>query len=176
MLREVAAPVTQFDAALKQTIANMQATMLAAKGVGLGATQVGIKQRIVLIDRRLGDEDRLRDENSEPEIQIYINPEIISESKKSTAWDMGCLSIPYMFTKVTSSDEVTIKHQDENGETHQETMTGYYAAGVLHEIDHLNGKLFPDHLSRLKRDMFYKKYKKLLPAILKEVTYPVIEG
>lgn len=174
MLRAIAPAVTKFDSTLKQHIANMEATMLAAKGVGLGATQVGILQQIVLIDRRLGDEERLRDENEKPDLQVYINPEIITQSPEVTPWDMGCLSVPLMFTKVSSADLVTIKYQDETGAEHTEDITGYYAAGVLHEIDHLNGKLFPDHLSRVKRTMFYKKFQKLLPAILQEVTYPVV--
>jgi peptide deformylase len=148
-LRTRAAPVTRFDAALKQQIADMFETMYAAPGIGLAATQVDWHQQLIVID--------VSEDKSDP--QVFINPEILSREGKTTGQE-GCLSVPGIFDDVARAERVRVRHLDADGATHERDLDGLLAVCVQHEMDHLSGKLFVDYLSELKRQRIRKKLDK----------------
>lgn len=150
-LRQKAAPVSVFDDALQILIDDMLETMYAEYGIGLAATQINVQQRVVVID--------LSDSKDQP--MCLINPEIISSSG-TEQMDEGCLSVPGgIYEKVTRAAEVSIRFLDRHGQSQSLDASGLLATCIQHEIDHLNGKLFIDYLSSLKRDRIEKKLKKL---------------
>jgi len=156
-LRLVAKPVTEFNADLKQLVADMFETMYADDGIGLAATQIDVQQRVVTID--------LRRENISTPI-VLINPEIV-QTEGSQEGSEGCLSVPGgIYEKVKRSETITAKFFNEQGEAQVITTAGLLSVCIQHEIDHLNGVLFIDHLSRLKREMADKKIKKFQKANL----------
>ena len=164
-LRAISAPVTVFDDALKTLIADMYATMYAAPGIGLAAIQVGVTQRILVIDLQESDPE---DESGERVIKTprtFINPVFSDPSEELSVYSEGCLSVPEQYADVVRPAEITVDWQDEDGQPHRERMTGLMATCIQHEHDHLEGILFIDHLSRMKRDMLLKKLSKLQRAM-----------
>jgi len=157
ILRETSTPVETFDGELKQLIADMFETMYDAPGIGLAAVQVGVPKRLLVIDLQ-----EQEDEEGKPikEPRVFINPEILEESESFVPYKEGCLSIPEQYAEVMRPDRVRARWQDAEGGWHEEEMTGLLAVCLQHEIDHLNGVLFIDHLSRLKREMLLKKLAK----------------
>jgi len=149
-LRTVAKPVIQVDAAIRQLVDDMFETMYAAPGIGLAATQVNVHQRVIVID--------VSESKDEP--LCLINPEII-EKEGIEEMEEGCLSVPGQYEKVQRADSVTVNYLDRNGDSQSLTTDGLLAVCVQHEIDHLDGKLFVDYLSPLKRSRIRKKLEKL---------------
>ena len=153
ILREVSKPVTLFDAALKRFGDNMLDTMYKAPGIGLAAIQVAEPIRMLVID--LAKEDQPKAPT------FFINPEIVGFGDDDSIYEEGCLSIPDYYAEVQRPAAVTVTYQDIEGNAHEIEADGLLATCLQHEIDHLNGVLFVDHLSRLKRDIVVKKFKKM---------------
>ncbi len=166
-LREVSQPVTKFDDELKALADNMLETMYAAKGIGLAAPQVGELKRLVVIDTRPRDEKGRRykyDEMTEMEkavVQplILVNPVIVKGEGKTT-YDEGCLSVPSFYETVERNLVVTLKAQDLNGKEFTVTSDGLLGICMQHELDHLEGTLFIDHLSFIKSQRIKTQIKK----------------
>ena len=152
-LKKVATPVTAFDAQIKQLADDMLETMYDAPGIGLAGPQVAELQRILVMDC-------VRDDQATPEPMVLINPEITWSSEETSLYDEGCLSIPEHYAEVTRPAEVDVTWQDVDGKTHQARFDGLWATCVQHEIDHLNGKLFIDHLGPMRRQMITRKMQK----------------
>ncbi|MEY3982139.1 MAG: peptide deformylase [Pseudomonadota bacterium] len=148
-LRTVAKPVTVFDAALRQLTQDMAETMYEAPGIGLAATQVNVHQRVVVID--VSDDQK--------DLQVFINPEI-EEVNGMQTYEEGCLSVPGIYDKVDRPSDVRVRYQDLDGQTHVLETGGLLAICIQHEIDHLNGKVFVDHLSQLKQTRIKNKLAK----------------
>ena len=160
-LRLVSRPVKQVDDTVRQLAADMTETMYAAHGIGLAAIQVGVDRRVLVIDlqeRKDADDKPIRDPHA------YINPELLSVSEELSTYNEGCLSIPEQYAEVARPARCRVRWLDEQGEAHEAELDGLLATCMQHEIDHLNGVLFTDHLSRLKRDMVMKKLAKLRKA------------
>lgn len=156
MLEKAADVVTEFNTPeLDEIIADMWETMYAAKGVGLAAPQIGLSKRISVIDTTVGE--------NESKKVLIINPEILSKEGSQTG-EEGCLSIPGFREPVTRANKVVVRAQNEKGETLELEGEELLARAFLHEIDHLNGILFINHLSGLKRDIIRRKIKKLQKA------------
>ena len=153
ILRLVSKPVERVDAPLRKLADDMLATMYDAPGIGLAAIQVGEPLRMLVID--------LAKDGDEPEPQVFINPEIVASSDARSVYEEGCLSIPDYYAEVERPAEVRVKYLGRDGKTHEIEAEGLLATCLQHEIDHLNGVLFIDHISKLKRDMVVKKFKKL---------------
>jgi peptide deformylase len=151
VLREIATPVAEITDGTRQLLDDMAATMYDAPGIGLAAPQINISQRIIVMDCG-------KDES--PELFKMINPEIVSHSDARSVLEEGCLSIPDQTADVERPAEVEVRYLDENGTSQSLVATGLLAACVQHEIDHLNGVLFVDHISRLKRDMILRRVMK----------------
>lgn len=149
-LRNPAKSVESFDSNLKQLVDDMFETMYEGRGVGLAATQVNIDKKVITID--------VSDDQSEP--VVLINPEILHQEGKIKSTE-GCLSVPGIYEDVDRAALVKIKAYDKDGEAFEIESEGLLGRCIQHEIDHLNGKLFIDHLSRLKRERVLKKLKKL---------------
>ena len=160
-LRAVAAPVSEIDDSIRATLADMLETMYAARGIGLAATQVGIEKRLVVIDLQEPVE-----EGGEPVRKpvAFVNPELLWVSDELAVYNEGCLSIPEQYAEVERPARCRVKWLDGDGASHEEEMDGLMATCIQHEIDHLNGVLFTDHISRLKRDMIMKKLAKARKA------------
>ena len=152
-LRTLAKPVSHFDDDLKTLIDDMFETMYDAPGVGLAAVQIGVTQRIVTMDATRGDDEK--------QPLALINPEIIWSSDELSDYEEGCLSIPDYHEVVTRPAKVGVRFLTLAGKIEEREMDGLAATVIQHEIDHLNGKLFIDHLSKLKRDRVLKKFQKL---------------
>ncbi len=156
MLERPAQPVTDFDTPeLHELITDMWETMYAAKGVGLAAPQVGFSKRISVIDTSVGEDESKK--------IVIINPEIVSRDGKQTG-EEGCLSIPGFREPVTRANDVKVRAQNEKGDSIELSGQELLARAFEHEIDHLNGVLFINHLSTLKRDIIRRKIKKLQKA------------
>ena len=154
VLRRRGDPVSVFDAALARLIDDMFETMYHAEGVGLAAPQIGISKQICVVD--------VRDERiAESQRVALVNPKIIESSKKTAKASEGCLSIPGLEEYVTRPDQVVVRAQNADGETFEVEGEGLYSRALQHEIDHLEGVLFLDRVSPLKRRMLLKKWKKL---------------
>ena len=166
-LREVSKPVTDFNAQLKTLIADMLETMYDANGIGLAAAQVGELKRLLVIDTRPRDEKSRRyayDEMTELEKQItqplvLINPVIVSGDGKTT-FDEGCLSVPSFFETVERFEKIKVKACDVNGKEFQFEVDGLLAICIQHEMDHLEGTLFIDHISFTKSNKIKNQIKK----------------
>lgn len=148
-LRQVSKPVEKFDEALQQLIDDMFDTMYHANGVGLAAPQIGINLRLSVVDVKGDKQNQL----------VLINPEIIA-SEGEAEYDEGCLSVPGAYDKVIRAQKVTIRAHDRNNQPYEMAAEGLLAECFQHEIDHLNGKLFVDLLSPLKRAMARRKLDK----------------
>ena len=158
-LRAVAKPVAEVDDAVRAIVADMFDTMYDARGIGLAATQVAIEQRIVTIDLQEPESDA---EDAKPvrRPHVFINPELVSVSEELSSYSEGCLSIPEQYAEVERPARCTLKWLDEQAAPHEAEFGGLMATAIQHEIDHLNGVLFIDHISKLKRDMLLKKLAK----------------
>jgi peptide deformylase len=148
-LRTVAVPVRQFDDELRRFVADMFETMYAAPGIGLAASQVNVHQRVIVID--------VSEDNTQP--LVFINPEIV-ELEGEEEMDEGCLSVPGFFERVKRAEKVRVRAHDVDGADIEMTADGLLAVCIQHEIDHLDGKLFVDYLSQLKRQRIRKKLEK----------------
>jgi peptide deformylase len=156
-LRVVSKPVAAVTDATRAIVADMIDTMYDAHGIGLAAIQVGIDQRILVIDLQ---EEQGEDEKPIRDPHAYINPEILELSDETSTYNEGCLSIPEQYAEVSRPARCRVKWLDEQGKAHERELDGLLATCMQHEIDHLNGVLFIDHVSRLKRDMLLKKLAK----------------
>ncbi|TXC68919.1 peptide deformylase [Sphingorhabdus soli] len=163
-LRTISKPVEVFDADLKTLTDDMLETMYDAIGIGLAAIQVGVPQRILVIDLQEPDPEDEEGKRVIRDPQIFINPVFSEQSEEHTLYNEGCLSVPEQYAEVSRPAEVTVDWHDLDGTPHKERMTGFMATVIQHEMDHLEGILFIDHLSRLKRDMVLKKLTKLRKA------------
>lgn len=153
VLREVAKPVDAVDDGIRQLMKDMLDTMYEEKGIGLAAPQVGVSKRVVVID--------LQERGEEEMDPLFIaNPEIIWTSEETSVCLEGCLSIPGQYAEVTRPAAVHFEYLDFNNKKQKIEATGMLATCIQHEIDHLNGVLFVDHISKMKRDMLMKKLKK----------------
>ena len=160
-LRIISKPVETFDDALGTLIDDMFETMYAAPGIGLAAIQVGVPKRLLVIDLQETD-----DEEGKPVRTplVFINPEILESSVDLKPYNEGCLSVPDQYAEVERPASVRAKWLDRDGVAHEATIDGMLAVCLQHEMDHLEGILFIDHLSRLKREMVLKKLAKLRKA------------
>src|SRR5947209_4234563 len=154
LLRRVSTPVEEITPELQTLIDDMFETMYAAPGIGLAAIQVGVPKRVLVIDLQEPEE-----EDGEPvrDPLVFINPEIVQESDTLQVYNEGCLSVPEMYAEVERPDRIRARWLDRDGKAHEEELDGLLAICLQHEMDHLQGILFIDHLSRLKRDMILKK-------------------
>jgi peptide deformylase len=151
-LRLTAKPVAKIDAATRKLVEDMFETMYAAPGIGLAAVQVGETRRIFTIDLAK------KDEPNQP--QVFINPEVTWQSDEKNLHEEGCLSIPEYYEDVERPARVKVRYLDLDGKQHEIEAAGLLATCIQHEIDHLNGVLFIDHISKLKRDRVIKKFTK----------------
>lgn len=153
-LRKNAEAVPDLSDELLKLADDMLETMYEAPGVGLAAPQLGILQRLIVLDAT-------KDPNETPRPLIMFNPEILASSDETSVYEEGCLSIPEQFAPVTRPAEVRVRWIDPKGSEREEDLTGFWATVVQHEIDHLDGKLFIDYLSPMKRQMITRKSQKL---------------
>lgn len=153
ILREKSTPIERFDDELKRLASDMTETMYDAPGIGLAAIQIGVPRRMLVVDVAK-DED-----NQNP--QIFINPEIVKNSDERSSYEEGCLSIPEYYAEVERPAAITVKYLDLSGKKQSIKADGILATCLQHEIDHLDGVLFIDHISKLKRQMVIKKFTKL---------------
>ena len=149
ILRKKSAPLEKVDNELKTLMNDMLETMYAAPGIGLAAVQVGILKRLIVID--------ISKEKEKKNPLFLINPEIISKSKNTSVYEEGCLSLPGYFAEIERSAECQIAYIDYDGKKKEMKVSGLLATCIQHEMDHLNGILFIDYLSKLKKDMIIKK-------------------
>ena len=158
-LRLVSKPVEAVTPEIKALVADMFETMYDAPGIGLAAIQIGVPLRVVTID--LSKPEAKEGEEPEPrKPQVFINPEVTWSSDEFSAYEEGCLSIPEYYEEVERPAEVKVRYMDIDGKTHEIAADGLLATCLQHEIDHLDGILFIDHLSRLKRERVTKKFAK----------------
>ena len=151
-LRLKSEPVKTIDKGVRTLVDDMFETMYAAPGIGLAAIQIGVPQRVVTMD--------LAKKEGEKEPQVFINPEILKSSDERSVYEEGCLSIPDYYAEVERPATITVKYLDRDGKELTAEADGLLATCLQHEIDHLNGVLFIDHISRLKREMVIKKFTK----------------
>ena len=149
ILRKKSEPLEKVDDEIRELLDDMLETMYAAPGIGLAAVQVGILKRIIVID--------ISKDKEKKDPLFLINPEIISRSKKTSVYEEGCLSLPGHFAEIERPAECQIKFVDYNGKEKELIANGLLATCIQHEVDHLNGVLFIDYLSKLKKDMIVKK-------------------
>ena len=152
VLKTVSKPIERIGDDVHVLLDDMLETMYAAPGIGLAAVQLGVLKRLVVID--------LAKEDEEPQPIRFINPQIIWSSDELAEYEEGCLSIPEVYDTVTRPAEVKVRYVDASGDTVERHCNGLLAPCIQHEIDHLDGILFIDHLSRLKRDRVVKKFTK----------------
>jgi peptide deformylase len=175
-LKTISKPVETFDDGLKALVSDMFETMYAAHGIGLAAIQVGEPLRLLVIDLQEEDPDAEPEEchshggekhyhrpvKNDP--RVFVNPEILDPSEDLQTYQEGCLSVPEIYADVDRPARCRVRWQDLEGKVHEEDMEGMMAVCIQHEMDHLEGVLFIDHLSRLKRQMALKKLDKLRKA------------
>jgi peptide deformylase len=173
-LRQKSSAVDAVDNDLRALIADMFETMYAAPGIGLAAIQIGVPKRLLVIDLQEPAEAEVHDDGSVPSgngpegeegppvrnPMVFINPEILSASETVQTYNEGCLSVPEIYAEVERPDHIRARWLDEHGKAHEEELDGMLAICLQHEMDHLEGILFIDYLSRLKRDMILRKLAK----------------
>ncbi|HSD92517.1 MAG TPA: peptide deformylase [Methyloceanibacter sp.] len=152
VLRKLAAPVERVDDELRRLIDDMLATMYDAPGIGLAAPQIGISRRLIVMDPSKDDQPKTP--------MVMLNPEILDRSEEVRTHEEGCLSIPEFTAEIERPAKTRVAYIDPEGKKQEAELGGIWSTLVQHEIDHLNGVLFIDYLSRLKRDMVVKKFKK----------------
>ncbi len=148
-LRTRAEPVVRFDAPLVRLVEDMIETMYAAKGIGLAATQVNVHRRLLVMDVSEGHDEPLE----------YVNPQLLAREGSEES-EEGCLSVPQVFEKVKRAERVRVRAQDRHGTWFERELDGLAAVCLQHEMDHLDGKLFVDYLSSLKRDRIRRRLEK----------------
>ena len=156
-LRLVSKPIEKVTAEIRKLADDMFETMYEAPGIGLAAIQVAQPVRLITMDLAKKSEDG---ETTTPQPKVFINPEILSASEEKSVYEEGCLSIPEYYEEVERPAKVRVRFMDLDGKVHEEDAEGLYATCIQHEIDHLNGVLFIDYLSKLKRDRVNKKFSK----------------
>jgi peptide deformylase len=150
-LRKIARPVTQFDDRLRTFVANLGETMYDANGVGLAATQVDVHEQVIVID--ISD--------TRDQLRVFVNPRIVQASRVRRFAEEGCLSVPGIYDEVERPESVTVEAEDERGRTFRVDADELLAVCVQHEMDHLQGKVFVDYLSRLKQTRIRGRMRKL---------------
>jgi len=155
-LRLVSKPVDKVTPEIRKLADDMFETMYDAPGIGLAAIQVAEPVRLITMDLAKPDEKG----ETQPKPRVFINPEILSWSEEKSIYEEGCLSIPEYYEEVERPAKVRLRFTDLNGKVHEEDAEGLFATCIQHEIDHLNGILFVDYLSKLKRDRVLKKFSK----------------
>jgi peptide deformylase len=155
-LRLVSKPVETLTPEIRKLVEDMFETMYAAPGIGLAAIQVAQPLRLITMDLAKPDENG--ETTRQP--RVFINPEILSRSEEMSVYEEGCLSIPEYYEEIERPARVRVRFTDLEGKVHEEDAAGLYATCIQHEIDHLNGVLFIDYLSKLKRDRVQKKFSK----------------
>ena len=153
-LKKVCAPVEDISDELRRLADDMLVTMYDAPGIGLAAPQVGVLDRLIVLDC-------VKEEDQPPRPLVMFNPEVIAASDETNTYEEGCLSIPEQYADVTRPKVVDVRWIDRDGREQVETFDGLWATCVQHEIDHLNGKLFIDYLTPMKRQMITRKMQKL---------------
>ena len=156
LLKQVSAPVERVDDDLRALMDDMLETMYAAPGIGLAAVQVGVPKRVIVMDLARQDEPR--------QPRYFVNPEIVWASEETAPYEEGCLSVPEIYDEVERPAQVRIRYLNYRGDQVEEEADGLFAVCIQHEMDHLEGVLFIDHLSRLKREQAIKKVKKQAKA------------
>ena len=156
VLKARSEPVAVVDDALRALMDDMLETMYAAPGIGLAAVQIGEPKRVIVMD--------LAREGEEPAPRYYVNPEILWASDETAPYEEGCLSVPEVYDQVERPAKVKLRYLDYQGQPVEEEADGLYAVCIQHEMDHLEGVLFIDHLSRLKRERAVAKVKKIRAA------------
>ncbi len=151
-LKQVSKPVERVDDELRRLMDDMLETMYAAPGIGLAAIQVGVPKQVIVMD--------LAREDEEPQPRYFVNPEILWTSDEFTTYEEGCLSVPELYEDVDRPAQCRVRFLDYQGEIREMDCDGILATCIQHEMDHLKGVLFIDHLSKLKRSMILKKLTK----------------
>jgi len=149
-LRQTAAPVVEVDAGIRRLVDDMFETMYAAPGIGLAAVQVNVLKRVIVID--------ISEDKDQP--QCFINPQIIDSSGEEKM-EEGCLSVPGIYEPVSRARDITVRYLDRDGNEQDLSVDGLLAVCIQHEMDHLEGKLFVDYLSEMKRNRIRKKMEKM---------------
>lgn len=152
ILRQVSKPIETIDSEVKKLADDMLETMYDAPGIGLAAIQIGVARRMLVLDVSKDGEDK--------KPLVFINPEVVSASDARSVYEEGCLSIPDYYAEVERPAAITVKHLDRDGKEQMTEADGLLATCLQHEIDHLNGVLFIDHISKLKREMVIRKFTK----------------
>lgn len=152
ILRQKSLPVEKVDGHLQQLMNDMLDTMYAAPGIGLAAIQIGVPKRVIVLDLSSKDEPK--------NPMCFVNPEIITKSENKSTYEEGCLSVPGQFAEIDRPDKCHIKYLDYNGQQKEIKAEGMIATCIQHEMDHLEGILFIDYLSKLKKTMIVKKLSK----------------
>lgn len=153
ILRKISDPVERVDAEVKRLVDDMLETMYAAPGIGLAAIQVGVPRRIVVIDAA--------DDGEEKKPLVMVNPELVALGQKTRLYEEGCLSIPDVRVEIERPETVTVRYIDRDGKNQELAADGLLATAIQHELDHLDGQLIIDFMTRLKRDMIIRKFKKM---------------
>ena len=153
VLKQVSTPVERVDDDLRRLMDDMLETMYAAPGIGLAAIQVGVPKQVIVMD--------LARQGEAPEPRYFVNPEILWASEETAPYEEGCLSVPEVYDEVDRPARVTLKYLDYHGQEVIEDAEGLFAVCIQHEMDHLKGVLFIDHLSRLKRERAVARVRKL---------------
>jgi peptide deformylase len=157
-LRLVSKPIEKVSSQIRKLADDMLETMYDAPGIGLAAIQIAEPLRLVTMD--ISKREKGEDGESQPNPRVFINPEIVAASEELSVYEEGCLSIPEYYEEVERPARVRVRYLDLDGKVHEEDAEGLYATCIQHEIDHLNGVLFVDYLSKLKRDRVMKKFTK----------------
>lgn len=152
ILRQVSSPIETIDSEVKKLADDMLETMYDAPGIGLAAIQIGVARRMLVLDVAKDGEDK--------QPLVFINPEIVAATDARSVYEEGCLSIPDYYAEVERPAGITVKHLDRDGKEQLTEADGLLATCLQHEIDHLNGVLFIDHISKLKREMVIRKFTK----------------
>lgn len=161
-LRLVSEPITDITGEIRTLAKDMLDSMYAARGIGLAAIQIGVPKRLVVVDLGKGPppESEEAEAEREPDPQVFVNPEIVWRSEELSVYEEGCLSIPDYLEEVERPARIRVAYRTLKGEYREIEAEGLLATCIQHEIDHLDGRLFIDHISRLKRDRVIKKFTK----------------
>ena len=162
ILREKSLPVDKVDANLQNLMDDMLETMYAAPGIGLAAIQIGVPKRVIVLDIGWRDKSEIQNDKIEERRNpmYFVNPEIIEKSLNNSTYEEGCLSVPGQFAEINRPDKCHVKYLDYYGQPKEIKAEGMLATCIQHEIDHLEGILFIDYLSKLKKSMIVKKLSK----------------
>ena len=160
VLRQVSQPVKEVDDDLRALMDDMLETMYDAPGIGLAAIQVGVPKRVIVMD--------LAREGEAPEPRYFVNPEIVNPAEETVPYEEGCLSVPEFYEEVERPQTCTVKYLDYDGQPQVLEADGLLAVCIQHEMDHLEGVLFIDHISRLKRERILRKLRKEQKLAAKE--------